>query len=224
MNGVIVLIDPNDLGREARAASLTARGLRVISAGDERIALARLHVRGIRPDAFLVDALTPGLDTAQFVRSLADHPLGSEVPVILFVDFLTAPGVLPPSVHVMPRATPVHDLLAMLSALAPGDVPRPPVRLANGTGDLPALAATSDRPDLHLYAEAKLIQYLGAARAAATLDVVLRECALSTIETTADLHCVAQVLRTRGTIESAVAALLSGRATLIDSDRTLRSS
>jgi CheY-like chemotaxis protein len=218
---MVLLIDPNEESRDALAAELHARGLRVVATGDRRTAIDRIGMRGERPEAIIVDAATPGLELNRFLTSLANDPLTTHVPVVVISDQLTSRTSLAPTVQVMPRATPVPDLLAMLTSMARGDVPPPPARLPTGTGDFTAYGEAM-HTDLHAYAEAKLVQYLGPARAAATLTAVLRECGVEHILTTADLHCVAQSLRTRGTIESAVAALLSGRATLIDSDRTLR--
>lgn len=220
---MILLIDPNEASRDTLSAELHARGLRVLATADRRAAMERIGSRGERPEAIIVDAATPGLELNRFLTSLANDPLTTQVPVVVMSDHLTSRTELAPTVQVMPRTTPVPDLLAMLASMARGDLPPPPAKLASGTGDFTAYAyGEVMQADLHAYAEAKLVQYLGPARAAATLAAVLRECGVDRILTTADLHCVAQSLRTRGTIESAVAALLSGRATLIDSDRTLR--
>jgi CheY-like chemotaxis protein len=218
---MVLLIDPNEDSRDALSAELHARGLRVLATADRRAAMERIGSRGERPEAIIVDAATPGLELNRFLTSLANDPLTTQVPVVVISDHLTSRTELAPTVQVMPRTTPVPDLLAMLASMARGDMPPPPARLAHGTGDFTSYGEVM-QADLHAYAEAKLVQYLGPTRAAATLAAVLRECGVERILTTADLHCVAQSLRTRGTIESAVAALLSGRATLIDSDRTLR--
>jgi hypothetical protein len=94
-------------------------------------------------------------------------------------------------------------------------------RIARGSE---RIDATQTPFDLHAYARSKLAQYLGELRAQAVMQDLTADLPGARIVTTADLHEVARRLRDRGEIEAIVATLLAGRAALLDSDRTLRSS
>jgi len=225
MQRIVLIVEPDAAMRDRIRDGLAVHGWRVllaVSAGDAIDQLGALEA-GARLTAIVVDRMVMRGDRVLWTT----HPQITALPLLVLATEAPERAELPANVRfVVPRATPVTDLLAMLTTLWRGELSPPPPGLAKGTGRTPASQLVAEIPvvDLHAYAVAKLSQYLGAARGAATLSDVTREVGIAAIESTADLHRVAVVLRSRGTLEAAVAALLSGRATLLDSDRTLRSS
>lgn len=217
MAGLVLLIDADPATREGLTAAIEAHAFSVIAAASGGEALQRLAARGARPDAIVLDPNAPGLERTRFVDHLSGNVLVARVPVILLAEPGASSALGAQASAIVPRSAPATAILELLGRLRGGEPPVPPAQLATGTGSLPATNG-----DLHAYAASKITQYFGAARAGAIFASVLDEVGIARIETTAQLHRVAQALGRRGGLEAAVAMLLSGRATLIDSDRTLR--
>ena len=214
---VVVIIATDAYVRERVASALAGAGFGVVGAASVREALDRLVLTGATPAAILLDPHVLRAEGRLWTAAQATNPQVAGVCVLLFE--VEHPDRLPPEVAdvrgVLPRHTPDRQLIAALSDLCAA-APRP--RAARGTGRQTALGAGLD---LHAFAEAKLVQYLGADRGAAILRALTADLDQRRIASTADLHRVANLLRARGELEAAVAALLSGRATLLDSNRTL---
>lgn len=70
-------------------------------------------------------------------------------------------------------------------------------------------ASDAGPPDLHAQVEAKLIKVFGPERGAELLRRVLAQLTLASVNTTADLHRVAELLQTRSGFEGTVGAMLA---------------
>lgn len=221
MRGIVLVIDGRRGSRVRLAEGVDAAGALAITAETAREALRQLGLTGTRPAVIVVDPRTVA-DAALVFEASRSNPLVAQVPLVVVGGTPGEGAGLPPHVHAVSGSISPPSLVATVLPLIDG-LPTPPeARLARGTGGVPA-AELAGSLDLHAFAEAKLVQYLGERRGLSTIELVLRELRIARIGSTADLHRVAAALRRRGSVEAAVAALLSGRATLIDSDRTLRS-
>lgn len=209
----VLLLDSDPASRRVLAAGLIHAGFDVLAGATAGEALVALVRRVARPTAIVVDPAVPDLERLAF----------GSAPVVLLGDEPT-----PVARHaraLVPRDVAPADLAAVLAALQRGEPPPRPARFPLGTGGFRSGDLVDERRpgDLHAFAVAKLGQYFGERRGAALLAALLQEVSLARIATTADLRAVATRLAMRGQVESAVASLLSGRATLIDSEDTLRS-
>ncbi|HEY3079982.1 MAG TPA: response regulator [Chloroflexota bacterium] len=77
----ILLVEDDDATRVALAEALTGAGYRVRTAPDSALGLAELERR--RPDAIVLDVVTPGWDAATFRAVQRVLPGGVGVPVLL---------------------------------------------------------------------------------------------------------------------------------------------
>jgi hypothetical protein len=223
MPGLLVLIAGDLATRERFAQTLREVGYRVLCAPSAAAAIDRLAADGIRPVAVVAERRILRSEAAIWAAARARDPLLTHVPEVLIID-----GDIDPRVqrtgNVVQRRTSANDLLATVLRCvhAARDAAEPPrTRFARGTGSPPTLRTGDPALDLHEFVEAKLNQYLGVRRAAATLLSITEAIGIERVATTADLYRVAMALRGRGDVEASVAALLSGRAALLDSGRTL---
>lgn len=221
MKGIVLVVDGRRESRERLAHAVDAAGALAITTASAQEALRQLGATGSRPSVILIDARTVA-DAAVLIEASETTPLAAHVPLVVVGATRAEGAAIPAHVHLTPGRTSDRELVTTLFRLIDGPPELPDARLARGTGGVPT-SAIAGPLDLHAYAEAKLVQYLGERRGVALLELVLRDLRIERIETTTELHRVAVALRSRGSVEAAVAALLSGRATLIDSDRTLRS-
>jgi hypothetical protein len=221
MPGLLVLIASDLATRERFGRGLREVGFRVLAAASVAQAIERLSMDGNRPAAVVAERRILRTDAATWAAARARNPLLAGVPEVLIIDGDLAP-IVQRTGNIVARTTSTNDLLAtVLRCLhVARDAAEPPrTRFARGTGSPPAMQTGEPAVDLQQYVETKLNQYLGARRAGATLRAIMHEIGIETVATTDDLYRVAMALRAHG--EASVAALLSGRATLLDSDRTL---
>jgi hypothetical protein len=225
MMGTVLIVDADDQVRDRLASAFARHHWAVVVARTGRDALDQLAINGTRPAAILLDPVVLRAERPLWEKAQSANPLVANVPIVVLAVTPPERSELLSNVRfVVPRATPIADLVTMLATVGRMETPpTPPPRFASGTGGVEAAELAGSRLDLHGYAQAKLIQYLGAQRGATTLGLLLGRLQLDAITTTAELHRMAAELRGMGTLEAAVGALLAGRATLIDSDRTLRS-
>jgi CheY-like chemotaxis protein len=225
MLGTVLIVDADDHVRDRLGSAFARHSWSVVVARTGRDALDQLAIHGTRPAAILLDPVVLRADRSLWEKAQSANPLVANVPIVVLAVTPPERSELLSNVRfVVPRATPIADLVTMLSTVARLETPpSPPPRFPTGTGGVEAAELAGSRLDLHGYAEAKLIQYLGPQRGVTMLGLLLGRMRVDAITTTADLHRMAAELRGMGTLEAAVAALLAGRATLIDSDRTLRS-
>jgi hypothetical protein len=220
MADALLLITTDAPTRDRFTRVLSVAAFRVLVAPTIRAALDRVAIDGVRPAVLLVDRRALRAEAALWSAARASNPLIIGVPEIELIDGDVVPELERAHAFVQ-RSAPVQALLSTVihRIRTARDAATPArTRFARGTGDPrtgePAI-------DLHAFAEAKLMQYLGTSRAATTLVAITGELGIDRITSTTDLYRVAANLRQRGELEAAVAALLSGRATLLDSDRTL---
>jgi hypothetical protein len=222
MADALLLITTDVPTRDRFARLLSVAAFRVLGAPTIRAALDRIAIDGVRPAVILVDRRALRAEAPLWLAARASNPLINGVPEIELIDGDVMPELERVHAFVQRSAsapvilsTVMHRLRTAREAATPART-----RLARGTGD--TTSRSGEHPiDLHAFAEAKLMQYLGTSRAAATLVAITGELGIDRIASTTDLYRVAANLRQRGELEAAVAALLSGRATLLDSDRTL---
>src|SRR5688572_2888298 len=77
----ILLVDDDLNNREPLSQILTARGHRVVCAGNGREALAALPKE--RVDLVLLDLMMPDMDGVTFLGELRKDPRGAKVPVLV---------------------------------------------------------------------------------------------------------------------------------------------
>jgi DNA-binding response OmpR family regulator len=77
----VLVVEDDDATRAVLADALTGAGYRVRTAPDARLGLAVLEYW--RPDAIVLDAVTPGLDASVFRKVQRSLPGGVGVPVLL---------------------------------------------------------------------------------------------------------------------------------------------
>ena len=77
----VMVVDDNELSRDALARRLERRGYRILHAGDgsEAVAAARRE----RPGLILMDLGLPGIDGWEATRQLKQDPATSHIPVIV---------------------------------------------------------------------------------------------------------------------------------------------
>jgi hypothetical protein len=224
MADALLLITTDVPTRDRFTRLFSVAAFRVLVAPSIRAALDRIAIDGVRPAVILVERRALRSEAPLWVAARASNPLIIGVPEIEVIDGDVVPALERAHAFVQRSAsvqallsTVLHRIRAARDAASPART-----RFARGTGD--TTSRTGEHAiDLHAFAEAKLMQYLGTSRAATTLVAITSELGIDRITSTADLHRVAASLRERGEMEAAVAALLSGRATLLDSDRTLDS-
>jgi CheY-like chemotaxis protein len=61
---------------------LTSQGFRVTAAHDGHQAITAALAQ--RPDAIVLDLIMPGLNGFEVVRRLRDHPIGRNIPILVF--------------------------------------------------------------------------------------------------------------------------------------------
>ena len=85
--GRVLLIEDDDLVRDAADTALSLAGYTVVAAGDGAAGLAALAppgpFGGRPPDLILLDLLMPGLDGASFLDAYRRTP-GAHAPVVVF--------------------------------------------------------------------------------------------------------------------------------------------
>lgn len=78
----VLVVDDEAPTVELLTETLNRNGLRAISATDGRtgVELALAH----RPDVIVLDLVMPGMTGFQVVRQLRDHPVGRNIPILVF--------------------------------------------------------------------------------------------------------------------------------------------
>lgn len=220
MSTILLVLD-DDAIRAAAAEALARRGAEARVAGSvvEAVEWLSAH-RTANVAAIVLDAMVLRAETAVWVAARSGDRRLAGVPVIILAHDANADGIAScgERSEVVPYTAGIHGLAA--AVLRAAKTPTPPARIALGTERVLAARVSLD---LHTYAYSKLVQYLGESRAAAALQAITANLSDGRIVTTQDLHEAARRLKALGELEANVATLLSGRATLLDSDRTLRS-
>ena len=220
MRAAVLLVIGDAAVRLDLAAALGRAGFVSRAAATTRTALGR--VLGTAEHSFTVTVMEDQVlrkGIAEWREALRVAPWLYDVPMVIW-----ARTASHPEANRVARAYEVvaagRGVAAVVEAVArAAGPPVPPGGIARGTERVGALAPHGD---LHAYAHAKLVQYLGEARGNSVLDEITANMPGGRIVTTADLLSAAQHLRKLGPLEATVATLLAGRATLLHSDRTLR--
>lgn len=219
MSSTVLLVLHDDDIRAGAAEALARRGFEPRVGGSVVAAVEWMNAhRRDELAAIVLDSAGLKAEGAVWLAARCSDQRLASVPAVILArdtgeDIRTYAG----RGEIVPYATGIPGLAAaVLRAIR---TPAPPERVALGTE---RLIAAGVKLDLHTYTYSKLVQYLGEARAAITLQAITLELPGGRIVTTQDLHEVARKLRVMGELEANVATLLSGRATLLDSDRTLR--
>lgn len=219
MSTVLLILDDEAVNAAASEA-LARRGAEPRVAGSvvEAVEWLSAH-RTADVSAIVLDAAVLRAETQVWLAARSGDRRLAAVPVIVLAHDASADGMAGGGARdeVVPYAAGIPGLAE--AVLRAAKLPTPPARVALGTERALAARVTVD---LHTYAHSKLVQYLGESRAAAVLQAITAHLPDGRIVTTQDLHDVARRLKALGELESNVATLLSGRAVLLDSDRTLR--
>lgn len=77
----VLLVDDDELFREAAGAVLAHAGYDVVTAGDGLEALRWLEAAQVLPDAILLDLDQPGMDGRRFVEEQRRRPTLAPIPV-----------------------------------------------------------------------------------------------------------------------------------------------
>lgn len=77
----ILVVDDNPHIAQILERHLTLAGFRVVTAGDGREALVRIHAAP--PDCVLLDVMMPELSGLDVLRQLKAHPATASIPVVL---------------------------------------------------------------------------------------------------------------------------------------------
>jgi hypothetical protein len=216
---LIVLVD--DAIRSQLGDLMSRAGLAWCGDATVRGAIERLRTgAGLEPVVVVIDsaALRPELGVWNAALR-ADRRL-STIPLLLFAEETgMEPFAAGPNVRaVIAYSDGVAALGTAVARVAPTVASDP--RFARGSQRVEAHTLTTD---LHAYAHAKLVLYFREPRATAVMQQITVALPGGRIVTTTDLRVAAARLERMGELEKTVATLLTGRATLLDSDRTLRS-
>ncbi len=117
----VLVVDDERSTVELLTDTLTTQGFRALGAHDGRegIAAALAH----RPDAIVLDLVMPGLTGFDVVRELRDHPVGRNIPILVFTAMelsATDRARLKGSVQaIVPKEGPAAALLHELSRVCP---------------------------------------------------------------------------------------------------------
>ena len=219
MPRIVVLVTPDAVVRDRIERVAADAGIVLMPYGGVREVLDRIRLAALLPAVVVLDERAVRWDGSLWATAQRVDAALARTPVVLYVPAGGAPPRGVANVHaVVTGQSSASELFDAITTAQ--DVPtEPPPLLARGSDRID----TREQPlDLHAYTLAKLGQYLGARRAEVVLRELTSDLAGQRIATTADLYRVAARLRDRGDVEATVATLLSGRATLLDSDRTLR--
>jgi two-component system cell cycle response regulator DivK len=77
----IMVVEDNELSRDALARRLARRGYRIVLAVDGAQAIDLAHAE--RPDVILMDLGLPGVDGWEATRRLKAHPATRRIPIIV---------------------------------------------------------------------------------------------------------------------------------------------
>ncbi len=118
----VLVVDDERATVELLTDTLTTQGFRAIGAYDGREGITAAVA--FRPDAIVLDLIMPGLTGFDVVRELRDHPVGRNIPILIFTaKELSAAdrSRLKDSVQaIVPKEGPAASLLNELSRLCPG--------------------------------------------------------------------------------------------------------
>jgi CheY-like chemotaxis protein len=81
--GQVLLVDDDDDVRETFGAYLADEGYHIVPFRRADVAWTAL-VRGLRPDAIVIDLALPGMSGGEFLRNLRAAPWGAAIPVLVF--------------------------------------------------------------------------------------------------------------------------------------------
>jgi CheY-like chemotaxis protein len=78
----VLAVDDDPAAIELVTDLLTSQGFRVTAAHDGHQAITAALAQ--RPDAIVLDLIMPGLNGFEVVRRLRDHPIGRNIPILVF--------------------------------------------------------------------------------------------------------------------------------------------
>lgn len=108
----VLVIDDDQVSREALAALLTEAGFHVATAHDAKQAWASLAT-GPRPDIIVLDLLLPDVDGWEFRSHQKQHPEFANIPVVA----VSGVGRLVDAVHSLRKPVDPQELLGVLTEL-----------------------------------------------------------------------------------------------------------